>query len=117
MRRLIDNLFTNTLKFATKPGIVRLSLAEETDGDKRLAVIHLENEGVPITADQEQRLFERFYKADDSRSHGSSFGAGAGLGLSIARNIALLHGGDIRLVHDDGRFDFRIELPIMPVGR
>ncbi len=117
MRRLIDNLFTNTLKFATKPGIVRLSLAEETDGDRRLAVIHLENEGVPITADQEQRLFERFYKADDSRSRGSSFGAGAGLGLSIARNIALLHGGDIRLVHDDGRFDFRIELPIIPVER
>lgn len=115
MRRLIDNLFTNTLKFAAKPGIVRLTLAEETDGDKRLAVIHLENEGVPITAEQEQRLFERFYKADDSRSNGSSFGSGAGLGLSIARNIALLHGGDIRLIHEGGRFDFRIELPLPPV--
>lgn len=112
LRRAVENLFTNALKFALKPGTVRLSLESVTEGARRLAVIRIENDGVPISPEEEERLFERFYKADDSRSQGTAYGAGSGLGLSIARSIARLHGGDVRLIHAGGRFDFRIELPL-----
>lgn len=112
IRRAVDNLFANALKFALKPGTVRLSLEAGTEGRQRKAVIRIENEGSPIAPEQEERLFERFYKADDSRSNGTAYGAGSGLGLSIARSIARLHGGDVRLIHADGHFDFRIELPL-----
>ncbi|MBB6730579.1 HAMP domain-containing histidine kinase [Cohnella sp. CBP 2801] len=112
IRRAVDNLFMNALKFSVKPGVIRLSLETAAVGSKRQAAIRVENDGEPIGPEQEERLFERFYKTDDSRAKGSVFGGGSGLGLSIARSIARLHGGDVRLIHSDGHYDFRIELPL-----
>lgn len=110
IRRAIDNLLMNALKFSLKPGVIRISLAAREGEGRPMAEIRIENDGRPISREQEERLFERFYKADDSRESSSARG-GAGLGLSIARSIARLHGGDIRLSHADGHYVFRIELP------
>lgn len=107
IRRAVDNLLTNALKFSLKPGVIRILL--ETDRQKIAVVV--ENEGVPISKEQAEKLFDRFYKADDSRT-GDSFPTGSGLGLSIARSIAELHGGLIRFAHDAGRFRFSMELPV-----
>lgn len=108
--RAIDNLLTNALKYADKPGVVRLRLAA-ADGR---AVLEVENRGSPIGPEQEARLFERFYKADAARSPAPSAGgpAGAGLGLSIAREIARLHGGRLGLTYRDGDYRFALELPM-----
>ncbi|MDG0809981.1 HAMP domain-containing sensor histidine kinase [Cohnella rhizosphaerae] len=108
--RAIDNLLTNALKYADKPGVVRLRLAA-ADGR---AVLEIANRGAPIGPEQEARLFERFYKADAARSPAPSAGgpAGAGLGLSIAREIARLHGGRLGLTYRDGDYRFALELPM-----
>ncbi|RKP56164.1 sensor histidine kinase [Cohnella endophytica] len=107
IRRVVDNLLTNAIKFSPMPGDIKVVLAAD-DGQ---ATITVENEGEPITEEQEARLFERFYKADAARSNDSRRG-GAGLGLSIARGIAEQHGGRLTLDYADGKFSFRLFLPL-----
>ncbi|MBW5445961.1 HAMP domain-containing protein [Cohnella sp. CFH 77786] len=111
IRRAVDNLLANALKFSVKPGTVRMRLA----ADRGRARITVENEGRPITKEQESKLFERFYKADDARTS-SVFPSGSGLGLSIARSIVELHGGAIRFTHESGRYVFGFELPAEEAG-
>ncbi|GIO29673.1 MULTISPECIES: sensor histidine kinase [Paenibacillus] len=106
MVRAIDNLLMNALKFSFKPGKITVRLLDNY-GQIYFAV---ENFGKPIAKEQEKLLFERFYKADPSRSEYRA-SPGAGLGLSIAKNIAELHGGRIGLKHENGHFTFFIELP------
>lgn len=106
--RAIDNLLMNALKFSLKPGEITVRLMENGDG----ITLSVENEGNPITPEQERQLFERFYKADPSRSD-KDMPPGAGLGLSITKNIVELHGGRTGLVHRSGHFTFFIELPCL----
>ncbi|CAH8712799.1 sensor histidine kinase [Paenibacillus thiaminolyticus] len=94
------------MKFSIKPGQIHVSF-QSGNGHMTVAI---ENEGNPITAEQEKHLFERFYKADDSRT-AHAIQSGSGLGLSIAKNIFELHGGTIRLRHEDGHFTFTVRLP------
>ncbi|MFD2333277.1 sensor histidine kinase [Cohnella sp. GCM10020058] len=103
LRRAIDNLAMNALKFATKPGTIKVAL----NASGPVAQVTVENEGAAITKAQEERLFDRFYKVDDARTRGG----GAGLGLSIARSIAELHGGRVLFAYNSGHYCFRVELP------
>lgn len=107
--RAIDNLLMNAIKFSIKSGVISVSLNSQ-GGRIRLSVV---NEGEPIAKEKESQLFERFYKAEASRRERNrkNISPGAGLGLSIARNIVELHGGYLGLDHDNGRFTFYIELP------
>ena len=59
-----------------------------------------------VAPENAQKLFDRFYRADQSRSSGSGFG----IGLSIARSIAEGHHGSIRAIVDDGKIAFTAEL-------
>jgi signal transduction histidine kinase len=80
-------LLDNAVKYTPDGGNVTVRVEEE-DGGVALAV---SDTGVGIAEDQLPLIFERFHRADPSRSEG-----GAGLGLSIARQIAESHGGLIR---------------------
>lgn len=66
-----------------------------------------------MTEEQAERAFERFYRADGSRSRSS--GAGAGLGLSIVRALVTAHHGSVELTTRPGRgASFRVLLPPAP---
>ncbi|MGZ9583374.1 HAMP domain-containing sensor histidine kinase [Paenibacillus marinisediminis] len=106
MVRAIDNLLMNALKFSIKPGEITVRLSVE----EPYIYFAVENIGKPIAEEQEELLFDRFYKADPSRkdNHGQP---GAGMGLSIAQNIVELHGGRLGLKHHNGHFIFYMELP------
>lgn len=105
--RAIDNLLMNALKYSEKPGTVRVMMKS----DHRHIIIEIENKGNPLTEEQEHKLFERFYKVDHSRSS-EGIQSGAGLGLSIARNIVELHGGTLTLQHRNRLFTFHLRLPL-----
>ena len=73
---------------------------------KRGVVLRSSNACEDVAPENAQKLFDRFYRADQSRSSGSGFG----IGLSIARSIAEGHHGSIRAIVDDGKITFTAEL-------
>ncbi len=86
MTQVLINLIHNAIKFTPPGGKVTVSAVLEGSS----AVIGVRDTGVGIPAEDLPRIFERFYKADRSRS-----GGGTGLGLSIARHLVESHGGKI----------------------
>ncbi len=106
LRQLILILLDNAFTYASQEGDVTLAL--ERDGSD--AIIAVADSGPGISPQHLQRVFERFYRADDARSR--SFG-GAGLGLSIARWIASIHRGEIGVESEPGDgTTFRVRLPL-----
>ena len=95
LEQALQNLCGNALKYGDSSGVVRVSLSEEGS----LKRIEIANEGEAIPGAEWERLFERFYQRDLSRSDRVG---GVGLGLSLSREIARAHGGDLKLVRSDG---------------
>jgi heavy metal sensor kinase len=105
LRRVIDILLDNALKYAAPPGKITLS-AEEKDGHVAVSV---EDTGVGIAPEDQAKIFERFYRVDKARSRELG---GAGLGLAIAQWIVQLHKGSIAVQSEIGRGSlFRVEIP------
>lgn len=96
--RVVGNLADNAARHASSR--VTFTVAEE-DG---VAVVTVSDDGSGIPADQHERVFERFTRLDDAR-HGTT--GGAGLGLAIARDIVVRHGGSL-VVDPDYRTGARL---------
>lgn len=96
VHQVIANLLENAIRHSPPGGSVRLS-AESQGSD---VVIEVTDQGPGIAEHEAERVFERFYRTDRSRSPAQG---GTGLGLSIARWIVELHGGVIHAENDLGR--------------
>jgi heavy metal sensor kinase len=104
--RLFLNLLENAAKYAPEGGAVKVELARESS----LARIDISNSGAGIPAGDLPRVFEPFYRAQADRSRETG---GAGLGLAIAREIALKHGGSIAVRSEPGVITtFTVLLPL-----
>jgi two-component system, OmpR family, phosphate regulon sensor histidine kinase PhoR len=104
LEQVLVNLIHNAVKFTDPGGEVVLS-AQVEEGFVRFSV---KDTGAGIPSEDLERIFERFYKADRSRSSG-----GTGLGLSIARNIVEGHGGKIWAESVEGRGStFHFTVPV-----
>jgi PAS domain S-box-containing protein len=105
-KQVILNLLTNAIKFSLAGGTVSVELVRMHDD--RLAIV-VRDGGIGIKSEDVGRIFEPFVQAEEGMSRRFS---GIGLGLSIARKIARLHGGDVTL---ESRFGVgttaRFELP------
>jgi two-component system phosphate regulon sensor histidine kinase PhoR len=106
LSQLVDNLIDNAIKYTPEGGRVDVRLRREGAD----LVLEVEDSGIGINPQYQERVFERFYRVDKARSQ--SLG-GTGLGLSIVRNIAERHGGTVAVKSQEGRgsvFTFRIPL-------
>src|SRR5690606_16437173 len=97
------NLLSNSARYAYSGSEVVVTIDMHDDH----AWVSVSNHGDAIPAEQQARLFERFYRGDTARTHS---GVHHGLGLSIVRAIASMHGGDvfIRSEHGINTFGFSL---------
>lgn len=105
--QVLSNLLDNAIKYS--PIGSEITLAAKKDG--QFAVISFTDAGPGISIADQRRIFERFFQVDKSRKAGPK--RGVGLGLSIARQIVMAHGGDIKVKSQLGKGStFMVKLPI-----
>ena len=102
LKQVWINLIDNAVKFVQPGGIVELDVFEK---DNVISVI-ISNTGSEIPHDKIEKIFNKFYQADESHStHGN------GIGLAIVKRIVDLHKGEISVVSENGRTSFTVMLP------
>ena len=111
----ISNLIENAINYSANKTNVVISLSRIED----LAEIKIKDQGIGISEENIDRIFERFYRVDPARSRATG---GTGLGLSIVKHIITNHGGDITVWSEEGEGstftmrlpEFKDNLAIMP---
>ncbi|TVY07043.1 sensor histidine kinase [Paenibacillus cremeus] len=94
IKQLLMILLDNALKYSKEEVFIQLARIESTDCKDSGVELRVKDRGVGIPSEELARVFERFYRVDPSRHRKTG---GAGLGLSIAKEIVALHGGSIRI--------------------
>lgn len=104
--RVIYNLVENAIKYNMEEGWVRVTL----DADHKFFYLKVQDSGIGIPEDVQDRIFERFYRVDKARSRETG---GSGLGLAITRNVVLMHKGAIKLSSKEGEGStFTLRIPL-----
>jgi len=132
LRQVIGNLVNNALTHTPPETPVRVKIAsgtmippssrrptgEQVPSDSSpvpAVVLDVEDDGPGMTPEQAQRVFERFYRADQARNRASG---GTGLGLAIVDGLVAAHGGTVSVRTAPGRgSDFQVKLPLSPDAR
>jgi signal transduction histidine kinase len=108
-RSLLERMVANLLENAIRHNVPDGWFSVKTRVDGPLAVLEVANGGPALSPDEVDRLFDRFYRPDKSRSRKTG---GFGLGLSIVKSVAVAHGGSVRLVApDDGGLRVTFTMP------
>jgi len=87
LEQLFTNLIDNALKFSLPGGSITISINKKRSHVEVL----IQDEGLGMAAEEQKKIFDRFYRSDASRVQAGGFG----LGLSIAKMVAESHGGSI----------------------
>jgi signal transduction histidine kinase len=105
----ISQLVENACRYSEPDAGVLVELCAH----QSMAAITVWNDGPPIAESERARIFERFYRGTEARRRTP----GSGLGLYVARKIALAHEGDLVLINQErGRVGFRLTMPISISG-
>ncbi len=103
---IIFNLCDNAIKYNTDGGRVQVTVTKENE----TAAVTVRDTGIGIPPDQQDRVFERFYRVDKSHSKASG---GTGLGLSIVKHAVQYHHGTIHLQSEVGKgTEIRVTFPV-----
>ena len=105
LKQVWINLLDNAVKFSPYGGAVSVDIREE----ERTVSVSISNSGSPIPEDKLDRIFGKFYQADES--HASE---GNGVGLAIVKKVVELHRGRVSVKSDDRLTVFEVELPKRP---
>jgi signal transduction histidine kinase len=103
LQRVVANIIDNGIKFTERGGQINIDI-DSTDTHVSICI---RDTGIGLSKENQQRVFDRFFRVDSSRS-----AEGNGLGLSLARSIARAHGGEISVQSETGKgSQFTIVLP------
>jgi signal transduction histidine kinase len=106
LRRAVDNLLNNAVKFTPEGGTITVQMWQEDD----LVVLQVADTGIGIPPDQHERIFDRFYQVDGSSSR--RYG-GMGLGLALVKEVVEAHGGTVRVESAENEGStFTMTLPV-----
>jgi two-component system sensor histidine kinase BaeS len=112
LEQALQNLAANALRYAPTGTAIELRAAPGGEGGHESIVLTVTDAGPGISPQHLPRVFDRFYKAEASRSVRAGSGAGgSGLGLSIVKAIVERHGGRVTVTSEPGRTVFALELP------
>lgn len=106
----LSNLVENAVKYNHEEGWVHVTL----DADHKFFYVKVSDNGIGISQEDQEHVFERFYRVDKARSRETG---GTGLGLAITKSIILMHQGAIKLQSKEGEgttFTVRIPLNYIP---
>lgn len=103
--RVFNNLVANAFKYGNGASYIRVDARQRADQVE----ITVANDGTPIPAQSLDHLFERFYRAEASRSRATG---GTGLGLAIVKSIVDLHHGTVTVTSDENETAFVVTLPL-----
>ena len=107
LAQVVTNLVSNAIEYNRPGGEVFVTVHVR----QQKAELRIADTGIGIPAADQERIFERFYRADQARTHRD--GAGTGLGLSIVSEIIASHGGVIEVTSEsDQGTTFSVELPL-----
>jgi two-component system OmpR family sensor kinase len=126
VRQIIDNLLNNAVTHTPNASPVTVTVTSDTapgdtatgdtatgDAGHGRGEVTVADEGPGMTPEQAARVFERFYRTDDSRTRASGGAGGAGLGLAIVASLTAAHGGEITVDTAPGQgAAFRVRLPL-----
>lgn len=104
LARVFDNLLKNAVNYSYNDSLLRIRAEER----RKTIYIYISNQGDTIPPDKLSLIFEKFYRADSSRSSATG---GSGLGLSVAREIVRLHQGCLIASSQDNVTTFELQLP------
>jgi signal transduction histidine kinase len=109
MRRVLDNLIGNAIKFTPEGGTILVRLTQKEDA----VLLVVEDTGIGIAPEKQEQIFDRFYQVDGStkRRYG-----GVGLGLALVKELVETYGGHVAVESVLGQGStFRVSLPLYPV--
>ena len=110
LAQLLDNFISNAIKFTPEGGRVTVGVR----GEGEFAVFSVADSGIGIGKEDQERLFERFYRAASATERAIP---GTGLGLAIAKAIVDAHGGSISVESEEGAgTTFTVALPLAAEG-
>ena len=103
--RVFNNLVANAFKYGNGASYILITAHQEQSN----VVVKVANDGTPIPKEAQDHLFERFYRAEASRSRATG---GTGLGLAIVKSIVDLHHGQVTVTSDEHETAFIVTLPL-----
>jgi signal transduction histidine kinase len=105
LMRALENLISNAIRYSKHGKFIDVSVKQSADH----VILHIMNDGMPIAAADLPYIFERFYRAEKSRSEHTG---GSGLGLAIVKSIVDAHEGTITVSSNEQHTVFEMKLPL-----
>ena len=111
LRQIADNLVGNACTHTPRGTPVRVGVGAEVSDGRHWAVLEVADSGPGLSAEESDRVFERFYRTDSSRDRRTG---GTGLGLSIVAALVAAHGGDVTVQSSPGEGAvFKVRIPAL----
>lgn len=110
--KIVFNLISNAFKYTPDGGSISITIRRGVIADQPAAELHVRDTGIGIAPELKDKVFDLFYQVQGSRRYES---ASTGIGLALARQLAELHGGTLKVESREGAgSDFILSLPLAP---